>query len=36
MKRKEPPPEDQRHAELMARIEQLSHQVAELNGRLPS
>ena len=36
MKRKEPPPEAQRHAELMARIEQLSHQVAELNGRLPS
>jgi uncharacterized membrane protein YcaP (DUF421 family) len=36
MKRKEPPPEERRHAELLARIEQLSHQVAELNGRLPS
>ena len=36
MKRKEPPPEERRHAELLARIEQLSLQVAELTGRLPS
>jgi uncharacterized membrane protein YcaP (DUF421 family) len=36
MERKEPPVEERRQAELLARIDQLSHQVAELSARLPA